>query len=74
MNNSKNNKNDFLNQALSSITMFKTVTLTRSELNILAKETGMVHYAVWGGWKISYEKIAPDVYNVKLGERLQNKE
>lgn len=61
--------NGFLVQTLATICAGKTVTLSRKELNLLAKETGMVHLATWGGWKISYDRIAPDVYIVKLGER-----
>ena len=70
----KNKPNDFISKTLATICANKVVTLTRKELNLFAKETGMVHLAAWGGWKISYEKIAPDVYSVKLGERFQNKE
>ena len=70
----KNNPNDFVKQALATICANKAVTLTRKELNLFAKETGMIHLAAWGGWKISYQKIAPDVYSVKLGERFQNEE
>lgn len=61
--------NGFLVQTLATICAGKTVILSRKELNLLAKETGMVHLAAWGGWKISYERIAPGVYSVKLGER-----
>jgi len=59
--------NDLTVSILSTICAQKTVTLNRNELNLLAKETGMVHLSAWGGWKIIYEKIAPNVYSVKLG-------
>lgn len=59
---------DKINHVLSALCARKVVTLTRRELNLLAKETGMVHPAAWGGWKIAYELIAPGVYSVRLGE------
>jgi hypothetical protein len=65
---------ELITQTLATICANKTVTLTKAELNLLAKETGMVHLTAWGGWKISYKKISPDVYSVSLGERFQNEE
>lgn len=59
---------DQITQILSALCARKVVSLNRRELNLLAKETGMVHLAAWGGWKIAYERIAPDVYSVRLGE------
>lgn len=64
-------QNVFLVQTLATICSGKTATLSRKELDLLAKETGMVHPAAWGGWKIAYERIAPGVYSVRLGERFE---
>jgi len=64
--------NETIIKVLSTIHAGKTAVLSRKELDALARETGMKRHTPWGGWHITYRKISPGVFEVRLGERFSS--
>jgi len=58
-----------ITNALSAIHAGQPAILSRKELDQLAVQTGMKRHTPWGGWHITYKKISPGVFEVRLGER-----
>jgi len=58
-----------ITNALSAIHAGQPAILSRKELDALALATGMKRHTPWGGWHITYKKISPGAFEVRLGER-----